>query len=118
MSFLPAEEIPDAVMTVRLAFLAKGHGNPRSEQVASQTVYAGRARAGERIDASLSLEVPADGPVSFRTEAVAVSWEIQITVSATGPSGRGEVARTSFPLLVRPSRVSATAPTPTPTPTG
>jgi hypothetical protein len=107
VGFLPSHDIDDTVLTARLAFATRGHGNPRIEQVVSQTIFTGAAPAGRRIDAPLRLEVPLEGPVSFETQPVSVAWEIQVSAATAGGAASGEIAHASFPIQVRPAIVQA-----------
>ena len=111
VDFIAAEQIQHAVLTVKLAFSTEGLGNPRLEQVASQTAYTGPVRQGQRINGAFSLPISADCPVSLESDIVSVRWEVQVAVGAAGASGRGEVAHASFPLRVFPASRRPTVPT-------
>lgn len=101
VSFLPAADIADAVLTAKLAFSVQGMANPRLEQVASQTIHAGDAPKGRQIGGNFQFAVPPDGPISFESDAVSVRWELQVSVASA--RGRGEVTHASFPIRVRPA---------------
>jgi len=84
------------------------HGSGSSEEVVItdwHSIHEGDAQAGQRIERSLDLQVPEDGPVSFRGRYIKCDWMVRVRVDI--PVWRDKVLELPFVVTPRLSEDSA-----------